>query len=942
MWHLRAGPERSLSWSWLMQRLATWQLEQSQMRLPYCFRRLLSESGFACLVPHSSFGLMRPQVGAVIQWQLGQSSMRLSWGFLQDKPTLGSALWRGGANYFASPSPSSWRSLDGLHTALSWTVPALNQFTFVNGYSPMQIALGRQPDLPGLLSDERTEALQLQASEQDQMMRRSESRDHGNIKWKSAYWEWCDYRAPRWNLDVGDLAHVASKQADYGGKVIHVCHIRHIPRWNPHCKWTPGCRENLDSDSVQPELVPLPADDPEELTEVPAEDELPPVPEDAELDREGEQGTDVVPDHVPDPSYVPVPDEDFNARRRRVDQQETIWLRRPSALTHERPAGGVPPRAKKPRVYDGDAEIDVDLFAGDGAQSLENMKLPTGWHYDQSKNEFYLGETQDYWGYEDGTMSLLEVTRIRRKSFPFLSKSFRAPVVWRCRILEGRSMWMRRSRQSWAQGSGLARPSILSQRRLQRNMVIIMWATSRQSWTLTSPSEVVVMFGPVLQSSRRKRWRNPQTFERARWPWRIAWRSSRARKLNWLQSLRIRCGRLRCTLRRLIGAESMKARFVLKWTQDSAGNPRAKARPVLQGFSDPDLLSGELETSSPTLSRSSRQVLLSISTCCLWLLFVADVATAFLQGDPQKRILWAKIPRDACMLIGVPPGTLMRLVKPIYGQADAPREWFQVAPRRLCNIGYKPHPLDKCLFLLHDKEGKLVSAIGLHVDDMLGGGDEGSECYKAAKQRLREEFNFKRWTEEGDGKPLEFCGCSLVKTENGWTLQQSEYIHKVKPIKMKCNEERELSGKEVSLLRALLGALQWPATAPASVCCVEMSAMRQRRQWLRQTKLYGLQKPTVMQGWSSLHSESLVNWLWSRSAMRLGEWEAMHSLREATLCCWWIVKLFKDSLTNPMWSWIGVPTSFRKSVEAVWIQRHKDVLELWMPWGICCCSGRVA
>ena len=39
----------------------------------------------------------------------------------------------------------------------------------------------------------------------------------------------------------------------------------------------------------------------------------------------------------------------------------------------------------------------------------------------------------------------------------------------------------------------------------------------------------------------------------------------------------------------------MTARFVLKWTSDG----RAKARLVLQGFGDPDLLRGELNTSSP-------------------------------------------------------------------------------------------------------------------------------------------------------------------------------------------------------------------------------------------------------------------------------------------------------------------------------------------------------
>eukprot|EP00435_Cladocopium_sp_Y103_P059868 s1590_g21.t1 len=45
----------------------------------------------------------------------------------------------------------------------------------------------------------------------------------------------------------------------------------------------------------------------------------------------------------------------------------------------------------------------------------------------------------------------------------------------------------------------------------------------------------------------------------------------------------------------------MKARFVLKWAGDGKGGLRAKARLVLHGLSDPDLLNGELDTSSPTL-----------------------------------------------------------------------------------------------------------------------------------------------------------------------------------------------------------------------------------------------------------------------------------------------------------------------------------------------------
>ncbi|CAK9022980.1 unnamed protein product [Durusdinium trenchii] len=80
--------------------------------------------------------------------------------------------------------------------------------------------------------------------------------------------------------------------------------------------------------------------------------------------------------------------------------------------------------------------------------------------------------------------------------------------------------------------------------------------------------------------------------------------------------------------------------------------------------------------------RRGAHVIIAISEVLSWERWTADVATAFLQGDPQQRILWARIPKDACELIGVPPGTLMRLIKPLYGQADAPRQWFAVARRR--------------------------------------------------------------------------------------------------------------------------------------------------------------------------------------------------------------------------------------------------------------------
>lgn len=137
----------------------------------------------------------------------------------------------------------------------------------------------------------------------------------------------------------------------------------------------------------------------------------------------------------------------------------------------------------------------------------------------------------------------------------------------------------------------------------------------------------------------------------------------------------------------------LKARSVLKWADDGKGGAKAKARMVLQGFAVPDLLSGKLETSSTTVSRASRQVLLAMGILSQWEFLCADVAAAFLQGDGQERALRCKLPRDACECLGVPHGSLMRSLKSM-GNAGAPLQWFRVARHRLQECGCKPHPLD--------------------------------------------------------------------------------------------------------------------------------------------------------------------------------------------------------------------------------------------------------
>ena len=294
----------------------------------------------------------------------------------------------------------------------------------------------------------------------------------------------------------------------------------------------------------------------------------------------------------------------------------------------------------------------------------------------------------------------------------------------------------------------------------------------------------------------------------------------------------------------------LKARFILTWKKHENGAPRAKARLVVQGFRDPDAHLGNLSTASPTLTRLSRNFIMSVATMMGMTIFTSDISTAFLQGrnfDPDsKRIIWVKLPKDGEQLLGLPEGhgKLMKLVKPMYGLCDAPRAWFEEATERILTMGngaIVQHPLDACLFLAFDKpihppppEGedqpRLLALFGIHVDDIFGCYDENDEHTEILLKNLKGIFNFREWVTANDKNELEYCGAQITKLgENHWKIHHEKYLTKQKPItypKERQGSNKEVTDREKTALRGLIGGLQWPAvqSSPHLQCMVSTLA----------------------------------------------------------------------------------------------------------------------
>ena len=595
---------------------------------------------------------------------------------------------------------------------------------------------------------------------------------------------------------------------------------------------------------------------------------LPPVPDDDDLmsptvPAASVAPTEPEPDLEIDPIFkTPVGTETFEQKRARLNKQETLWMRRPPStsqargsnepsdeprIPHEPPTpgeGDTQHLDKRQRTDDFLEEaFHVELTSTtEDKKCVESLNdLAEGWTYDSKTQEFTLGPTTDFWNYEDGFLvrhhcwAREQTFHLSEASLPEGIHMSELQTSQGLTMIQGQRKIYVNQNEPYIVGKtpwfGKTLFPLTRQAVEKRRMPFAgdLAEKTKGKWSIRGRGHIWTAVGV----SKTRRAKDDLRESKMTLEDRLAFIHGKKAELSSI--FENGAWEIETSPENIDHSRVMKARFVLKWVTDNAGNPKAKARLVLQGFADPDLLQGAWETSSPTLSRTSRQTLLAIACNEHWSKFTADVSTAFLQGDKQARLLWCRIPADACKLMGCPAGTHMKLLKPLYGQADAPRAWFQVAKRRLCSVGYTVHALDHCLFRLHNQSGRLVSLIGLHVDDMIGAGDETDEVYLKARESLKKEFNFKHWTTEEKGE-LEFCGNKLTACENGaWKLQQEEYMKKIKPMTTTAKkQDDELRPGEVSSLRGLLGALQWASTqtsphmsASISILCGNVSGATQ-------------------------------------------------------------------------------------------------------------------
>ncbi|CAE7207895.1 GIP [Symbiodinium sp. CCMP2592] len=259
--------------------------------------------------------------------------------------------------------------------------------------------------------------------------------------------------------------------------------------------------------------------------------------------------------------------------------------------------------------------------------------------------------------------------------------------------------------------------------------------------------------------------------------------------------------------------------------EDQPGRMKAKARIVILGYSDPTLL--EQDTTSPSLSRLSKMLLLNAATSYKWKILSGDVKTAFLQAKNPARLhaLYGQPVPELAERMQLPPQRMVELLGSAYGLTSAPREWFVDLSGTLRRCGAQRCHTDPCLWRIFADDGQtLVGIIGIFVDDLLFAGNEEAPEYTRLLQELHSHYEWSPW--EADS----FVHCGIRITQDGdcsIRLDHSDFSKELAQMQPRPKgDETKLTDAEVSQARAVLGSAQWRATQTAPHHSAKLSMLQ--------------------------------------------------------------------------------------------------------------------
>lgn len=241
---------------------------------------------------------------------------------------------------------------------------------------------------------------------------------------------------------------------------------------------------------------------------------------------------------------------------------------------------------------------------------------------------------------------------------------------------------------------------------------------------------------------------------------------------------------------------------VIKPGKGIDGTDKVKARLCARG----DREVGDFRTDSPTASKSSLRLALTVCASYGWILNSIDFSSAFVQGKDIDRELYLRPPPDVRK---DNPDLIWKVIKRIYGLKDASRGWYLEVDDTLLSLGGQKILLDYAVYIFFDSNNKLKGIVVVHVDDFCFAGTPSFH------REVIEPIKKKYVIGSHDISSFSFTGWSLSQDKTGITVSQNDYLEHVDLSKYEVLENAEgnnydLLGPEYTqLFKQANGVLGW-------------------------------------------------------------------------------------------------------------------------------------
>ncbi|CAE7255917.1 RE1 [Symbiodinium sp. CCMP2592] len=205
-----------------------------------------------------------------------------------------------------------------------------------------------------------------------------------------------------------------------------------------------------------------------------------------------------------------------------------------------------------------------------------------------------------------------------------------------------------------------------------------------------------------------------------------------------------------------------------------------------------------------------RATVLQTIASCKFPLSSFDIKTAFLRGKADEgNPLAMEPPPELRKLLNLHEDEVCQLVGNAYGRVDAPLLFYKELCKQLGKLGFEPHPLEPCVFVL--KTGsRLRGILGVHVDDGVCGGDA---YFHQKVEELQRVLPFGSRKHQN----VVFTGIQLEQfPDHSIRASQSDYVHRIPSIDIGRPRRQDLDAPvnedERTKLRGLIGSLQYAVT----------------------------------------------------------------------------------------------------------------------------------